>query len=391
MPDRAQVIIRIVPGGGTRTVQQLINQLEYLSRKGKLELQRSARHLDIPLLPDQIHELAQSWVHETGNYDESQPDEERLQELTTHIIVSFPAGTNQAAAHAASREWAAEMFGSGKGGGRYNYLTAFHIDRDHPHLHVVVNRRELLGHDWLKISRRHPQLNYEDMRKRMAVISFRHGIILDASSRRERGITERPITYAEYRRLEREQVRQIRFQDSDPEPSSERGDHPELRQPFDPSPLEAPVSGPEGVHRDSDGQDEPQVRLQKPAAFRNETGGCVRDSRRRSQRPQDDKAGPREAKRVSLKGAEVVPEANAEEQDYCGDSFMPQAETPRPSSSRKKARASTADRRLCATDDVEQPRGTPSKRPYEEDEGEPNERKRARDGGSRDRPSGKGR
>ncbi|WP_425964663.1 relaxase/mobilization nuclease domain-containing protein [Rhizobium nepotum] len=29
-------------------------------------------------------------------------------------------------------------------GGRYNYLTAFHIDRDHPHLHVVVNRRELL-------------------------------------------------------------------------------------------------------------------------------------------------------------------------------------------------------------------------------------------------------
>lgn len=36
MPDRAQVIIRIVPGGGTKTLQQIINQLEYLSRKGRL-------------------------------------------------------------------------------------------------------------------------------------------------------------------------------------------------------------------------------------------------------------------------------------------------------------------------------------------------------------------
>lgn len=90
MPDRPQVIIRIVPDGGTRTLQQIINQLEYLSRKGKLELQRSARHLDIPVPPDQIAELARSWVQETGVYDESQPDERREQELTTHIIVSFP-------------------------------------------------------------------------------------------------------------------------------------------------------------------------------------------------------------------------------------------------------------------------------------------------------------
>lgn len=88
MPDRAQVIIRIVPGGGTKTLQQIINQLEYLSRKGKLELQRSARHLDIPVPPDQIRELAQSWVTEAGIYDESQSDDDRQQDLTTHIIVS---------------------------------------------------------------------------------------------------------------------------------------------------------------------------------------------------------------------------------------------------------------------------------------------------------------
>lgn len=89
MPARSQVIIRIVPGGGTKTLQQIINQLEYLSRKGKLELQRSARHLDVFVPPAEIRDLARSWVQETGSYDESQSDSERQQELTTHIIVSF--------------------------------------------------------------------------------------------------------------------------------------------------------------------------------------------------------------------------------------------------------------------------------------------------------------
>lgn len=90
MADPAQVVIRIVPRGGTKTIQQVINQWEYLSRKGKLELRLSARHLDIPLPPDQITRFARSWVLETGNYDESLPDEQRQQDLTTHIIVSFP-------------------------------------------------------------------------------------------------------------------------------------------------------------------------------------------------------------------------------------------------------------------------------------------------------------
>ncbi|QCJ00988.1 relaxase/mobilization nuclease domain-containing protein [Agrobacterium larrymoorei] len=215
MPDRSQVIIRIVPGGGTKTIQQIINQLEYLSRKGKLELQRSARHLGVFIPANEIRDLARSWVQETGAYDENQSDEERQQELTTHIIVSFPAGTSEAAAYAASREWAAETFGSGVGGGRYNYLTAFHTDRDHPHLHVVVNRRELLGHGWLKISRRHPQLNYDALRIRMAEISLRHGIVLEASTRAERGITERPMTFAQYRRLQRQQANRIHFDGPD--------------------------------------------------------------------------------------------------------------------------------------------------------------------------------
>ncbi|AYM14934.1 MULTISPECIES: T-DNA border endonuclease VirD2 [Hyphomicrobiales] len=440
MPDRAQVIIRIVPGGGTKTLQQIINQLEYLSRKGRLELQRSARHLDIPLPPDQIHELARSWVQETGTYDESQPDEERQQELTTHIIVSFPAGTSQVAAYAASREWAAEMFGSGAGGGRYNYLTAFHIDRDHPHLHVVVNRRELLGHGWLKISRRHPQLNYDALRIKMAEISLRHGIALDASRRAERGITERPITYAQYRRLEREQARQIRFEDADLEQSSPQGDHPEFSQPFDTSPFEASAGGPEDMPRPNNRQNESQVHLQEPAGVSNEAGVLVRvaleterlaqpfvsetiladdigsgssrvaegrvesanrtpdipraateaathtthDRQRRAKRPHDDDGGPSGAKRVTLEGIAVGPQANAGEQDGSSGPLVRQAGTSRPSPPTATTRASTATDSLSATAHLQQRRGVPSKRPREDDDGEPSERKRERDERSKD-------
>ncbi|QTG17176.1 relaxase/mobilization nuclease domain-containing protein (plasmid) [Agrobacterium tumefaciens] len=391
MPDLAQVIIRIVPGGGTKTLQQIINQWEYLSRKGELELRLSARHLDIPLPPDQIHEFARSWVQETGTYDESRPDEERQQELTTHIIVSFPAGTSQVAAHAASREWAAEMFGSGEGGGCYNYLTAFHVDRDHPHLHVVVNRRELLGQGWLKISRRHPQLNYDALRIKMAEISLRYGILLDASSRAERGITERPITYAEYRRLEREQARQIRFEDADLEQSPPQRDHPELNQPSDPSPFEASAGGSERMPRSANRQNGSQAHLQELAEFRSETDArsdiprsatdavthTTYDRQRRSKRPGDNDGGPSGAKRARLDGIEVEFEANAGKQDGCSDPVAPQAETSRRSSLLDTAKASTATNPLSATDHLQQRRGAPSKRPREDDDGEPNERKRA--------------
>ncbi|MCP3468653.1 relaxase/mobilization nuclease domain-containing protein [Bradyrhizobium sp. CCGUVB23] len=203
MSNLSQVVIRIVPHGGAMTPERMIKQWQYLSRNGKLELQLSARHLDIPLRWDKMLETARSWAWETGNYVESHRDEERDQDLTTHIVVSFPPGTDQEAAYGAGRGWAAKMFGSGFGGGQYNYLTAFHTDRGHPHLHVVVNRRELLGRGWLKISRRHPHLNYKALRTEMAEISRQHGIMLDASSRAERGLTERPMTFAEYRRRER--------------------------------------------------------------------------------------------------------------------------------------------------------------------------------------------
>lgn len=190
-----QAIIRIVPGGGAKTAEQIHNQWKYLTRKGHMQLRRSERHLGILLASEHLEAVAESWALETG-YCRSGGD------LTTHIVVSFPPGTEEEKAFATARAWAEEMFGSGRNGGSFDYLTACHTDRAHPHMHLIVNRRALEGH-WLKISRRHPHLSYDKLRVTLTEIAGRHGIALEATSRLERGILETPITYAEYRRRAR--------------------------------------------------------------------------------------------------------------------------------------------------------------------------------------------
>ncbi|MCF3931809.1 relaxase/mobilization nuclease domain-containing protein, partial [Acuticoccus sp. M5D2P5] len=71
---------------------------------------------------------------------------------------------DEAAAERAGRAWAEEMFGSGAyGGDSFDYYTAFHTDRDHPHIHVVVHRRGLDNGTWLKVSKR-SAFNYQAMR-----------------------------------------------------------------------------------------------------------------------------------------------------------------------------------------------------------------------------------
>ena len=210
-----QAIIRIVPNGGTQSAGQIVDQLNYLTRKGTVDLQRSDRHQGVVVPSTQFAEEANSWVRQTGNNPEAAPE---AADLTTHIVVSFPPPVDPedavATEHyrqrtfAAGRAWANRMFGpqTGDDPNAFDYMTVFHTDRQHPHLHVVVNRRSTHG-DWLKISRRDALFNYDNMRHVLVDAAYDCSIELDATSRAERGITERPITYAQHRRLERERRR----------------------------------------------------------------------------------------------------------------------------------------------------------------------------------------
>ena len=197
---RPQAIVRIVPRGGAKSAIQIFDQLTYLSRNGEVPLQRSERYLSVALRSTELEGLADSWVREAGFCLRRR--DVAAHALTTHFVLSFPCETERGSAFAAGRAWAEEMFGSGRGGGTYDYLTACHGDRPHPHVHLVVHRRAFEG-SWLKISRRHPELNYQKLRQAMVVVAQTFGIALDASSRAARGMDSPATNYAEYRRQAR--------------------------------------------------------------------------------------------------------------------------------------------------------------------------------------------
>lgn len=228
MVGTPQAVIKIVRNGGTRTPAQIKNQWEYISKDGTVDLEQPDYAQGAPLTEGQRAERSRDWAEGSGRYTRGQAGPADV-DMTTHIVVSFPPGTDQDRAYAASRAWAERMF---QHGGdvvdedmddddfnddeapynlpqRYNYVSAFHTDREHPHMHIVVNRRGDEG-GWLKISRRHPVMNYDNMREVLVETAAEQGIDLEATTRAERGLEGRGMNDAEYRRRERERLIDIR-------------------------------------------------------------------------------------------------------------------------------------------------------------------------------------
>jgi hypothetical protein len=198
-------LVRMVPRGGTRTPGQIKSQLSYFSQNGKVEIQRSRRHQGTILPPEKFEAFAESWAMQTGIYQKDEKSDDGKRDLTTHMFVSFPPGTDAVRAHAAARDWVEHVFGSGENGDSFDYVTAFHTNRPHPHLHIVFNRRSFEG-NWLKISSNHPQFGYQLLRGSFVDIAHEHGLHFAATTRAERGLLERPLTYAQYRREAEELV-----------------------------------------------------------------------------------------------------------------------------------------------------------------------------------------
>ncbi len=192
-----QAVVKMIRTGGASDIRGLRAQMAYLSRQGEEPLCRSERYMGAEIDADQAASLERAWA-----MPETAP--EGGADRTSHLIVSFPEGTPVDAAEQAGRDWAEAMFGSGEqGGDSYDYYTAFHTDRAHPHMHVVVHRRGLERGDWLKVSRR-SDITYDRMREVLVGVSREHGIHLEATPRYARGIHERPVPDAEYRRASAE-------------------------------------------------------------------------------------------------------------------------------------------------------------------------------------------
>lgn len=189
-----EAMVKLVPNGGAKDRTALGNQLVYLSRQGDVSVEDSALYGDGPLDQPGLTSVLDGWSAEWRG----QPKWGH----TGHFVVSFPEGTVPDAAYRAGRAFAEAAFASGDYGDRWDYVSAFHQDTAHPHLHVIVNKR---GEDgtWLSTGRMSP-LNIDSLRTLQADCARAEGIAMVATPRLVRGLTEPAVTNAEYRRAERE-------------------------------------------------------------------------------------------------------------------------------------------------------------------------------------------
>lgn len=218
-----QAIVHVVRRGGARSIKRICSQMEYLTRKRnpaerqraqlpELQLQFSERHGAGFIPYNELPDWARRWGEQAGNYINGQQVGDAEQDMTSHIIFSLPAGTDKTAAYRAMRKAAEDVFGATiiRDGDRgnpheFDYLTAFHTDKPHPHLHVLVNRKSLQRdpdtkkHEWLKIARRNTRINYAIMRERFAYWAQQEGIDVEATSRLERGIETPSLSNEQFR------------------------------------------------------------------------------------------------------------------------------------------------------------------------------------------------
>lgn len=190
-----QAMVKVIRNGGTANARGMRDQMSYLEKDGDAKLEQSERYFGAELDQDGQEALIDAW----GLAATSKTNSDK----TTHFVVSFPSDTGHMAAYRAGRAWAEEMFVSGTYGDVFDYYTAFHTDRAHPHIHVIVNRRGIENGDWLKVSRR-SQYNYDELRAVQVEVAAREGIYLEASPRLARGLTDRPISDSEIRRAIKE-------------------------------------------------------------------------------------------------------------------------------------------------------------------------------------------
>lgn len=190
-----QALVKLIRKGGTQTARGLREQLQYLNRKGEVEVQRSERFFGAIVDDVEQESLIASWGLTRPNQTKS--------DKTSHFVVSFPPGTDRGDAEKAGREWADKLFNSGDYGDVYDYYTVQHNDTAHPHMHVVVSRRGLENGAWLKLSKR-GLIDYQILRDVQVDAAKNHGIHLEATPRFARGESDRKPTDVEVKRAERE-------------------------------------------------------------------------------------------------------------------------------------------------------------------------------------------
>ena len=112
---------------------------------------------------------------------------------TTHMLMSYPIGTRGEDVRDISESVAKRFFQTDEG--HFDYIIAVHEDRDHPHAHLVLNRRSQEG-EFFFLGRNH-RFNYDDFRLAMVEEAEKYGVRLEATRRVDRGVVHYPARTSE--------------------------------------------------------------------------------------------------------------------------------------------------------------------------------------------------
>ncbi|QIE47871.1 relaxase/mobilization nuclease domain-containing protein (plasmid) [Pseudohalocynthiibacter aestuariivivens] len=181
-------VFKAIRGGGTHTKSQLSNQLEYLTTKSTHIVDSSGfldgkAKLEAKDIKDLTERFAKRW--DAGF-------KPKLGQ-TTHMLMSFPIGTRGEDVRDISTDVAERFFQTDEG--HFDYIIAVHEDRDHPHAHLVLNRRSQEG-EFFFLGRNH-RFNYDDFRLTMVEEAEKYGVRLEATRRVDRGVVHYPARTSE--------------------------------------------------------------------------------------------------------------------------------------------------------------------------------------------------
>jgi len=178
---RSPEVMLKITGGGT-TSGAVKAHLDYISRKGRLEIEtdtgdRIARDQQKAFLADWHLELS------AGQYRKARKGQPapRATRLVKNIVLSMPHPTPPEKVLAAAKAFAPEKFA-----GQHRYAMVLHTDQQHPHVHLVVKAEDNYGR---KLHIDKPMLS--TWREDFARLMREQGIAANATPRFVRGRNKR--------------------------------------------------------------------------------------------------------------------------------------------------------------------------------------------------------
>lgn len=181
-----QAVFKIVRTGGTFTRSELKAQMNYVLGKADHIVDPNFRHDGrSELSTRQVSRLAREWSEGwSGKLDKGN---------TMHLIMSFPKGSDIEKVTAVTRGVTEEILGQGTG--RWDYIVGIHTDREHPHAHIIVDRRN--AENELFYFAKDGEFTYDRFKDAMVEWGQEVGIEMVNTSRLSRGIEpeqkEKPV------------------------------------------------------------------------------------------------------------------------------------------------------------------------------------------------------